>query len=492
MAVPVSCFGRQVETLMQHTVVISDVHFCEGVPGNDLWMRWRQMPFFPDQEFADLVDVLLAEVKSPDDVIELVFNGDLFDFDAGRVVDGVALFEDLPRSEPVSADLIDRILIDHQGFVDAVAKFLKAGNHRVVFVSGNHDPQLAYDAVRRRIRHAIADAAQTTDIAHRIVFRAWFHKTPDNIHVEHGNQYDPYCSFRYPMVPQRPMPGTSEPEIQPTVGSVAFRYMASRMGYFNPHVDQSFLLSFPEYLAHWSKHYLFTQRALAKPFLQGLVRLFSQLISLRDPGSRDRAAHNIRTAAQENGVDPVSVARHAALFSRPAEDALHKVVREFWVDRVLLGVASAAAVTVPLIARKNRIAVGMAIGVPAILAAYEYAVPRTSLDDNWKAVTAMSPRIAEIYGSPAVIFGHTHIPYGEWRAGVFHGNSGTWSAAYQDVECTIPADKRGKPVIWLRNNGHDLQGGLYRWNRMQLLPDLKTDENISTTSVSSHVAASES
>jgi UDP-2,3-diacylglucosamine pyrophosphatase LpxH len=473
---------------MRHTVVISDVHLCESVPGDDAWMRWRQRPYLPDEEFAAFVDALLAEAHGPGDAIELVFNGDLFDFDAGRVIDGRAMFEDLPRTEPVALDLITRILTDHAGYVEALARLLASPRNRVVFVSGNHDPQLAFERVRARIRETVADAAGDPRVADRVLFRAWFHHTPDGIHIEHGNQYDPYCSFRYPMLPHGPMPGTADPEIMPTVGSIAFRYMASRMGYFNPHVDASFMLTMPGYIAHWVRHYLFAPRALVQPFVVGLFRMFAQLMAGRDVVSADRAALNVRRAAEETGADPVAIARHAALFSRPAQDALHKVVREFWVDRALLGALCVAAVSVPIFAR-NRAAVGIALGLPMVFAAYEYAVPKPSLDDNWNAVRSMSPRIAELYGSRAVVFGHTHIPYGRWERGVFHGNSGTWSASYRAVEQNEPVVSTAKPVIWLRSEGDHMEGGLYRWTSSHLLPDFSSDDELHVEEVPMTVGA---
>ncbi len=254
------------------------------------------------------------------------------------------------------------------------------------------------------------------------------------------------------------------------MGSLAFRHLSSRMGYFNPHVDASFMLSITEYLTHWAKHYLFTEHHLATPYVKGTVELFTQLIEKRDPGSPDRALRNLQAAAAETGASLDAVARHAALQATPAEDALHRVVREFWVDRFALGALSLAAVATPLLSR-NKLTIALALTLPAAFAAYELALPKPTLDDNWNVVSAMSPRIAEIYGSRAVVFGHTHIPYGRWEDGIFHGNSGTWTAAYRDMECSIPVDSRGKPVIWIRSEGARTEGGLYRWNEGQLVPD---------------------
>ena len=96
-----------------------------------------------------------------------------------------------------------------------------------------------------------------------------------------------------------------------------------------------------------------------------------------------------------------------------------------------------------------------------LLAAYEAATPKPPLWATYRHIERRARDIARIYSASAVIFGHTHQPYGRWEDGVFFGNTGTWSAAYRDVECTIPVDD-GRPVTWLRSEeGRGLTGGLY-------------------------------
>ena len=120
---------------------------------------------------------------------------------------------------------------------------------------------------------------------------------------------------------------------------------------------------------------------------------------------------------------------------------------------------------------RNRKAVSVAVGLPALFAAYELAVPAPSMEANYERIAANADKIAEIYKARAVVFGHTHVPYGRWKDGVFFGNSGTWSAAYRDIACTEPVDARGKPVIWLRDRDGALEGGLHRWDGVALQPD---------------------
>jgi len=463
--------GLETVRTLRHTLVISDVHLCEGVPGDDLWMRWRQNPFFPDTEFAAVVDHLLGGALDPDDRLDLVFNGDLFDFDAGRVIDGKALFEDLPRTEPIAIDLLDRILADHEGYVAALARLLRAG-HRVIFVSGNHDPQLGFPGVRIRLRERLANAAGHVRFGDNVLFRTWFWQGPDGIHVEHGNQYDTYCSFRYPMAPFMPPERGHDREIHATVGSMAFRLLGSRLGFLNPHVDASFLMDLDGYLRHWFKHYMFTDHSLALTWLKGAFTIAIRVALGRDKGSPDRADQDAQAAAHETGADVDDIAQHRELFAAPAEESFHRVLREFWVDRMTLGTLSAVAVLTPAFFR-NRTAVGIAIGLPLLFAAYELATPKITLDDNYRLIATRAEIIQKIYRLKAVIFGHTHVPYGRWSDGVFFGNSGTWSAAYRDLECSIPVDPRGKPVIWLRAENGRLSGGLHRWNGHALVPDFE-------------------
>jgi UDP-2,3-diacylglucosamine pyrophosphatase LpxH len=446
---------------VRHTVVISDVHLCEAVEGDGLWMRYRQRRFFPDGELGALLDLLCSEARGG--TLELVFNGDLFDFDAPAAAGrGEVHFDDPPRSEPVAVAVLARILDDHAGFVAAVGRVLAAG-HRVVVVSGNHDAQLVYPGVRallaeRFVAAACAAGAAETEAAlrARLVFRAWFHRTADGVHIEHGNQYDPFCAFSSPVEPFAPDGG----EIQPTMGSLSFRHLVSRMGYFNPHVDSSFMLSLPGYFSHWVRYYLFSHRSLAGAWAAGALRVVAGVMRGRRRGDPALRARAVDAAARETGTDPRALARHAALFAPTSGEVPHAVVRELWLDRAALGtlgagVLLAAAVVGP------RTAARWALGVAGTIAAYELAMPKRGLEDIYARVARSAEQIAEIHGARAVVFGHTHQPYGRWAHGVFQGNSGTWSAAFRDVECSVPVDD-GRPVIWLRAGAHaGLEGGLY-------------------------------
>ncbi|WP_437636477.1 hypothetical protein [Sorangium sp. So ce854] len=481
-------------------MAISDIHLCELEPTAGLWMRYRQAPYSPDGEIAAMLDALRGEVRkgtggaggrgTERDELTLVLNGDIFDLDAPRVIDNESVVHDLPRTAEHAVPAIEAILRDHPVFVAAVGRVVADG-HTVVFVAGNHDIQLTLpevrDAVRRRIVGAALDALSARGDAPparsagapagelraaleaRVVFRAWFHRTRDGVIVEHGNQYDSYCSYRYPMAPFGRKPG----EIQPTMGSLVSRLLVSRMGYFNPHVDSSFMLSGFGYLAHWARYYLFSGRSLVLAFAVGALRTMIELVRRRDPCRRALRRAGLRAAARETGAPLPAVVKHARLFARPAEDCLGRVARELWLDRLGLALVGIVAALACLWWLPEGLTAA-ALLAPTLLVAYECAVPKPTLDAVWQGVNRAARLVARAHGAKAVIFGHTHNPEGSWEGGVFFGNTGSWSAAFEDIACTKPVFE-ARPLVWLRSDDGaspeaPLSGGLLMWKDARFQP----------------------
>src|SRR5438094_758265 len=100
--------------VMHHTVVLSDIHLCEVEPESGLWMRYRQRAYLPDPELAAMLGALRERVGS--DGLTLVLNGDVFDFDAPRVIGRESVFHDLPRTPENSVSAMIAILDDHPLF----------------------------------------------------------------------------------------------------------------------------------------------------------------------------------------------------------------------------------------------------------------------------------------------------------------------------------------------------------------------------------------
>ncbi len=438
---------------MQHCIVLSDLHLWQAIDRSDLWMRYRHHDFFPDSEIAALLKLLCAQI--PNGEIELVLNGDIFDFDVPPLVQGQPAARPSPRTEEASVARMRQILTDHEVFLSALAALLR-GHHRVVFIAGNHDLQLNFPEVRALLIQRIVESFQRCypeyagrDVKAQISFQPWFHQTSHGVHIEHGNQYDPYCSVPDPLWPYR-----FDRQLETNVSTLMLEHLAGKLGYLNPNVETTFVRTPFEYLAHWFRYCLPTTRLVAGSFFLGSLHVVwetARAHGLLGPGRRTASLQSEEAAA------------HTALF---AVTDLRNVIRLLYVDRMLL--LTACTVTALLFRRKVALGVLGALGTVGLR---QWLQPQfvEELGTVADAVAHCARRIAPIYGARAVVFGHTHRPEGRWEGDVFYGNSGSWAPMHRDVACNIPVE-RDHPFIWLRQEADSLRGGLYRFCAGQILP----------------------
>ena len=442
---------------MRHLIVISDLHLWQATDSDELWMRYRHRRFLPDAQFSALMNLLCEKI--PDGDLELVLNGDIFDFDIPQVVAGHAVPSAAPRTELAAVKRLAQILDDHRPFVTTLARLLSRG-HRVVLIAGNHDLQLNFSGVQALLRERIAQAARRLSngtspqfaaqrLQRRLEFHPWFYRTASGVHIEHGSQYDPYCSVADPEWPFH-----ANGELHVNVGALALEHLVGKLGYFNPNVESSFLLTTREYIEHWRRYYLRTPRSLVGTFVSGALRVIWKLFRAHGMHGAQPRDPALQTAAE---------AAHSALFMR-AE--LRAAMRLFAIDRLFI----ALALVVPIALCK----IAWPVGICALLGVvglHQMLKPRQAIELREVAnhVEQSARRIARIYGASGVLFGHTHQPAGRWESDVFYGNSGTWVPMYRDVACSVPVEE-SRPFIWLREEPSGLQGGLYRFHDGALHP----------------------
>ena len=158
-------------------LVVSDLHLADGSRAFETWG--------PDQQGA--FEAMLAATQPggalASDMVELIINGDCFDF----------------LLSPPHLDLRDHtdvnlahakwvnILAAHGPWFTALRAFLQAPGHRVTFVIGNHDLELAYPSIRARVRSAINAAPGMV----RFCLTQAYRPLPDVL-IDHGCQFDAY------------------------------------------------------------------------------------------------------------------------------------------------------------------------------------------------------------------------------------------------------------------------------------------------------------
>ena len=326
----------------QHTVIVSDIHLADAEPPHPkipLWKKFKTRELFVDPVFRDFIQYIRKEA---DGQIELVLNGDIFDFDSVMKLPKNPAFHmswlerrrGLRSEEAKSLFKFKIILEDHAVWVQSLSEFVRAGN-RIVFVIGNHDIELHWPSVQAEFvdRLGLSDADRD-----RVRFVEWFYISNGDTMIEHGNQYDAYCVCSNPISPAiRNHHGS---HIRLPFGNLAGKFMLNGMGLMNPHAEASYIRSsIWEYLTFYYRYVMRTQ-----PFLM-LTWFWSAIVTLIvsiDEGFRpamtdpltigDRVEH---IAAKANAT-PRTVLALRELHAHPAYFNPFQILRELWLDRAIL------------------------------------------------------------------------------------------------------------------------------------------------------------
>jgi UDP-2,3-diacylglucosamine pyrophosphatase LpxH len=150
-------------------VVLSDIEMGAGGLVDD----------FPHTEFLAELIASYERRRFRDVAIDLVFNGDTFDFLKTSVSGAYPTHIDAA----LALAKLSRIAARHHRFFEALAHFLARENRRAHFVVGNHDFELLYPEVQGEIIRLIGRPEQ-------VLFPGVSLDIGD-VHIEHGSQGDP-------------------------------------------------------------------------------------------------------------------------------------------------------------------------------------------------------------------------------------------------------------------------------------------------------------
>lgn len=443
------------------TAIISDLHLCEAEPINPkypLWKKFKTRQFFFDTTFADFLDHIQKKANS--EPVELVLNGDIFDFDSVMTLPENPTFRIssleqsrglYPRPER-SKFKIETILKDHHVFVRALHDFILKGN-RVVFIIGNHDLEMHFPEVQEEIFHAL-DLPPEFSGQVRIV--DWFYISNHDTLIEHGNQYDPYCVCEDPINPFTQ--GYNYKTIRLPFGNLACRYLMNGMGFFNPHVDTNYIMSLQEYIRFFLKYMVKAQPDLILTWLYGsLLTLWHSVKDRLNKLVRDplKIEDRVNQIALRANAEPRMVRELKELFATPSSENPFLLAKELWLDRAFLIFISFFLIAELMLAIKHVYDMSffwafipLFLFLPFFLFYSKSVVSMvSSYKEPEERTLAMAAAITKV---KRIVFGHTHQVRHEMIGAVEHLNSGTWSPAFLDVECTKSHDQ--KTFIWLQPN----------------------------------------
>lgn len=445
------------------TVVISDLHLCEAEPihkKNPLWKKFKTKEFFFDKDFSSFLKHIQIRAKDEnpqnsvanDSEIELVLNGDIFDFDSvTRLPDDppykVTWMEKargLFPEEEKSVFKMKQIIEDHPIWFEALRDFINNGND-VIFIVGNHDLELLFPKVQTEI---LAALGLDQDSHFKVRFCPWFYISNNDTLIEHGHQYDPYCVCQNPIHPL--VRQFNRIELRIPFGNLACRYMINGMGFFNPHMDDNYIMSLKEYVVFFIKYIARTQPLLLWTWFWGacitFVKSFSDrlLPPMKDPLTIEDRIEDI---ARMSNATPRMVRELNEVKVHPAASNPLLLARELWLDRAFIILISFIAFFQLFTIVKLNFEISffwmfipMALLIPFFLfysrsivsSVHEYKEPKERILDLCSHITKVN----------RIIYGHTHIIRHEMIGTVEHLNPGTWSPAFKDVECKFPVFHR--------------------------------------------------
>ena len=457
-----------------HTFVVSDLHIAdsEQPPAtNPLWRRYKMRELFIDGTFARFLDHCRA--LSGGARAELILNGDIFDFDCVLAspplppapgCPPVSWFERLRGLHPEQARSVwklRRILDEHGPLIDALRAWADEG-HDIVLLIGNHDLEMHWPAVQDLLRERLGLPRPE---ALRIC--EFYYISHEDTLITHGNQLDPYCLCHDPLHPFIEKRG--RPRVRMPFGDLAGKYLSNGIGWFNPHVEASFVKSFGEWVVFFYRHVVRHQPFILWTWLwSSLAALVDSLgdgfrPALKEPLTLER---RVVAAAERARSTPATWRALHELSAHPAVFRPWKVMRELWLDRALL-LSLAVFGSVQLIGTLrlfSELSPWWVVGALMVLLppVFFYAA---RVDSDVAEVSGIIrqrlPILARVAGVRRVVMGHTHGARFDRVAGIEYANTGHWAPGYVDMECTQRHGTRG--FVWLRPDGAARRMELRSW-----------------------------
>jgi UDP-2,3-diacylglucosamine pyrophosphatase LpxH len=419
-------------------IILSDIHL-----GSDLVQHLR--PGSPtrgtaserrDHDLAGLFDWYRAH-RHDERPWRLVIAGDLVDFVGMSVSPGdrelrlskEEAIHGLGGSAAHTLAKLRYVAKHHDEVFRSLALFVAAGNS-LVMVRGNHDVDFHWAPVQEEfIRILRTHAAIEPE---QITFCPWFYYEEGRIYIEHGHQYDPYCSYDSllnpvcPRDPQRSWRSLSDIllrfVVRPTQGLTEVGHETARL------LD-----------------YLRFAMRLGIRGMVGLGARFARAVAAAtgtwwEHSSRAAAVikheHERRLSdlAARSRMSLAKLRELAALQAPPITRNLAKLLSSVMVDRVVVALAiPLGALLAGALMRdwSEKILLAVALGAAVSLLGLLWYKMRSAIDTTAE-LRASALRIAQVLPAAFVVMGHSHVPERVMSSGSTYVNLGAWAEQDHD------------------------------------------------------------
>lgn len=476
---------------LHNILIISDLHLGEDLRPSTSKTGYLRHLVVLERELEAFLDHY-AGVRMGDRPWRLIVNGDMVDFlsvcllpQGAEVIEGHEVDEEervygLGTRPNAARTKMRRVIDRHRGVFAALARFVGAGNELSI-VAGNHDVEFHWPVVQETFKKGVADrwaaeslsaragAPTPAEVEGAITFHPWFYFQENVVWVEHGHQYDDYCSFDYVLNPVAPAQSDLEATHRPSpkdevvlnVGAAAIKYVGNHfseehsgqgdnwdaIGYLKWTLNKGWrgvLRIAAGYFAMvWRMLTLW--RVLAKKPLDATLRL----------GHRER----LRLLSSQCRLSEETLDALDALRRRPVATNLIALAGALMLDKVLIvagALVMGIAVALALPWQLGLIGVACVFGL-AVVAQIVLGRFRSSVDASAK-MRQVPELIRRHVRAPFVVFGHSHNPVAvPLENGGMYFNTGTWVATEK------PGVKNAFTHVLIQHGDEGVEASLCQW-----------------------------
>lgn len=351
-----------------------------------------------------------------------------------------------------------------------LAAFVEAG-HSLVFVRGNHDVEMYWDAAQRAFLDALLTRASFSSddqpareqFEGRIEFQHWFFYVRGFLYVEHGHQYDATCAYHHVLAPRSPR---DPRRISYSFSDILLRYVVRPTRELSPEGHENIALF--DYIKLAFSLGVKGCARLGYRFFSAVGRMVATWREhLSEHAQQIRAEHDrqMQQIASVFRVSAEHLRQMTQLWATPVTGRFFSIFRNVFLDGLAAGVVAFGVFGLLAV-----IHVLPWMWLPPVLIALAvsivvYAKLSRVLEPH-HALRLGAKRLAELMPARYVVMGHTHKPTMEaLTPGTTYVNLGNWTNDTVDDQvsgapCThlvIRYSDGGQAEAWLC--GWDGQSG---------------------------------
>ena len=439
----------------RNLLVISDLHLGEDLRPGGASVSYLRHLVHLERELAKFL-MHHAAHRRDGRPWRLVVNGDMVDFMSMKIVPAEVVGDDpdedrrygLGFSEGAAQQKMVEVLTRHPAVFTALAAFVAAGNELVVVV-GNHDVEFHYKRVQQTFVEqlcAFASPPDRAEFAKGISFCPWFYYEENRVYIEHGHQFDEYCSFDYQLHPapitQGELPATqrstpSKSRFALSMAHSGMRFFANQLPEYDPHTAESW--GFVNYV-RWAVALGWTGLARIC-YLYGLLvwKVVEAWYGMRNADAPRRAAHLTRMKAlsRQWRLTEEKLLALSALHRVPVTRRFFGVLRALFLDRLLLAAFGLGAALGLVVALTGHLRWALPLLVMGAVLIANAKMGRLRLASSAERLRSMPRLVQALVGVPLVVFGHSHAPERvALPGGAEYINTGTWASEDATVAFT--------------------------------------------------------